>query len=154
MRMIQWITSSQVQWSVLMRALLGCRSQTKMAVGRTLAIHCTARGLRYSRADSPLRKWVRLEIHMQIIHRSVGEPAEGSLTRIHVSTQSERVFILPHGQWTNRVDREVRVELARANSLFTNWGSQGPRRLHYCWGYFLYYWGSQLCHGSKEQLFT
>jgi hypothetical protein len=52
--------------------------------------------LRYSRADStPLRKRIRLEIQfMQIIHRSVGEPAEGSLTRIHVSTNRAFVFNL------------------------------------------------------------
>ena len=32
---------------------------------------------------------------MQIIHRSVGEPAEGSLTRIHVSTNENSFSRLP-----------------------------------------------------------
>ena len=51
--------------------------------------------LRYSRADY-LRKLVRLETsNMQIIHRSVGEPAEGSLTRIHVSTNENLFSRLP-----------------------------------------------------------
>jgi hypothetical protein len=56
-----------------------------MAVGNSLRANTRADCLRYSRADY-LRKLVRLFLiklnnAMQIIHRSVGEPAEGSLTR-------------------------------------------------------------------------
>ena len=37
----------------------------------------------------------------RFIHRSVGEPAEGSLTRIHVSTNRELVFTSPFAIWMN-----------------------------------------------------
>ena len=55
--------------------------------------------LRYSRADY-LRKLVRFEYHIEnrqcrFIHRSVGEPAEGSLTRIHVLTNVNLFSPLP-----------------------------------------------------------
>ena len=65
----------------------GRRSQTKMAVGSFSSC------LRYSRADY-LRKLVRLSqfSNMQFIHRSVGEPAEGSLTRYPYVNQSRTLF--------------------------------------------------------------
>jgi hypothetical protein len=70
----------------------GRRSQTKMAVGSFEFSSC----LRYSRADY-LRKLVRLSqfSNMQFIHRSVGEPAEGSLTRYPYVNQSRICFHPP-----------------------------------------------------------
>ena len=87
-KMLQWITSSQVLiWS-------GCRSQTKIAVGNSFENY-----LRYSRADYHIWKLIRLvnftKDKCRFIHRSVGEPAEGSLTRIHVSTNCALVFNSP-----------------------------------------------------------
>ena len=52
--------------------------------------------LRYSRADSTYTKANQTRKHScRFIHRSVGEPAEGSLTRIHVSTNPRIRYPLP-----------------------------------------------------------
>jgi hypothetical protein len=53
--------------------------------------------LRYSRADFSSAKasqtFLLLQLQMQIIHRSVGEPAEGSLTRYPTFTNQMRTVI-------------------------------------------------------------
>ena len=85
--MIQWITSSQDLW-VMKYSLIGRRSQTKMAVGNSMWWHTNENYLRYSRADwtnyTKVNQTLISKQLKQIYHRSVGEPAEGSLTRIHV----------------------------------------------------------------------
>lgn len=81
-----------------------------MAVGNFLG-NC----LRYSRADY-LRKLVRLQSNMQFIHRSVGEPAEGSLTRYPYVNQWESFSHSLHGEWAGFV--EVLEGIASAISLY------------------------------------
>ena len=85
--------------------------------------------LRYSRADY-LRKLVRqqkTQSNMQIIHRSVGEPAEGSLTRYPTYQPTRIVFTPPEGkEW---VESEQRIErdcfAASACSSYLSWKSKG-----------------------------
>jgi hypothetical protein len=90
----------------MLTRLLGRRSQTKMAVGSSFFFFLLAYSLipmerekgclRYSRADY-LRKLVRRPntSNMQFIHRSVGEPAEGSLTRYPIRLTKENCFHPP-----------------------------------------------------------
>ena len=104
----------------------GCRSQTNIAVGNSSIWKVKRRSyLRYSRADSfSLSDSNNNKFDLIIIspvHRSVGEPAEGSLTRIqHVYPPPWSLVHSP--PCSSRMNRKVRPYLEESHHmiLFAN----------------------------------
>ena len=101
----------------------GCRSQTNIAVGNSSIWKVKRRSyLRYSRADSfSLSDSNNNKYSIEFIspvHRSVGEPAEGSLTRIqHVYPPPWSLVHSP--PCSSRMNRKVRPYLEESHTWFS-----------------------------------
>ena len=85
---------------------------------------------------------------MQIIHRSVGEPAEGSLTRIHVSTQREFISFSLYS--SEGIESTAKYEWDPQGSIRCSPTEVSASTIVLLWRLISLLLGVQLCRGSKD----